>query len=240
MKPRDTRCDSKACDYWMVSQAASRLGNQATTLGARHINDGTLRLQFTREISYYARVIVNDVAQGNKSPEQGLNDIKNEQNDLLSQSMKIAQQGIGAIAGALQFGAGAGLCYASVGTLCLFIGAPLMAHGANNTYENGRNLWVGRSDTQGPLRKGYQTAARFLGGTDVEGDMAYAAVDLSSSAYGVGKMVLKPDAWRLFRYARADYVRSYETMSKSALSFEVLSNSTTLNALYQEIRNKDD
>ena len=38
-----------------------------------------------------------------------------------------------------------------------------------------------------------------MGGGAFEGDMAYGAVDLGLSAYGVGRMVLKPDAWRLFR-----------------------------------------
>ena len=59
-------------DYWMVSAAAGKLGSQASTLGVRHIKDGTLRLQFNREVAYYAKSIVNDVSQGKKSPEQGL------------------------------------------------------------------------------------------------------------------------------------------------------------------------
>jgi len=139
MSPLKSSCKPGSCDYWMVSNAAANLANQACTLSARHIKDGTLRIQFNREVSYYARGIVNDVAQGKKSPEQGLKAIKDEQNSLLSQSVEIARKGIGAIAGALQFVAGAGICYGSVGALCLFVGAPLMAHGANNTYENGRN-----------------------------------------------------------------------------------------------------
>lgn len=131
-----------SCDYLAVSTAAVNLTNQACTIGARHIKDGTLRIQFSREVSYYARGIVNDVIQGVKSPEQGLKDIKNEQSSLLSQSLEIAQKGVSAIAAALQFAAGAGICYGSAGTLCLFAGAPLMAHGANNAYENWRNLWA--------------------------------------------------------------------------------------------------
>ena len=44
----------------------------------------------------------------------------------------MGRKGIGVIAGALQFATGAGICYASVGTLCLLAGIPIMAHGANN------------------------------------------------------------------------------------------------------------
>lgn len=228
-----------SCDYWMVSQAAAKLGSQASTLGARHIKDGTLRLQFNREVSYYARGIVNDVSQGNKSAEQGLKELKDEQNSLLSQSLEVAQKGVGVIAGALQFAAGAGICYASVGTLCLFAGAPLMLHGANNTYENGRNLWGKRSDTQGPVRKSYQEVAKAMGAGEFEGNMAYGAIDLGLSAYGVGRMVLKPDAWRLFRYVRTDYVRGYENASKGALTLEAISDTATMNSMYQETKSHD-
>lgn len=228
-----------SCDYWMVSDAARKLGSQACTLGARHIRDGTLRLQFNREVAYYARSIVNDVEQGKKSPEQGLNDLRNEQNSLLSQSLEVAQKGVGAIAGALQFAAGAGICYGSAGTLCLFAGAPLMAHGANNAYENGRNLWEGRSDIQGPVRKGYQEAAKMMGGGAFEGDMAYGSVDLGLSAYGVGRLILKPDAWRLFRYVRTDYVRGYENSTKAALTLEVVSDTATVSSMYLEAKSRD-
>lgn len=234
MPPFKDSCKPGNCDYWMVSNAAANLANQACTLSARHIKDGTLRIQFNREVSYYARGIVNDVEQGRRSPEQGLKDIKDEQNSLLNQSMEIARQGVGAIAGALQFVTGAGICYGSAGTLCLFVGAPLMAHGANNTYENGRNLWEGRSDIQGPVRKGYQEAAKVVGGGAFEGNMAYGTVDLGLSVYGLGRLVLKPDAWRLFRYVRTDYVRGYENSSNLALVLGAFSDASTIGLMYKE------
>lgn len=235
MKSLSDSCTPGSCDYWMVSAAAAKLGSQASTLGVRHIKNGTLRLQFNREVAYYAKGIVDEVSRGNKTPEQGLKALNDEQNSLLSQSLEVAQRGIGAIAGAFQFAAGAGICYASVGTLCLLAGAPLMAHGANNAYENGRNLMENRSDTQGPLRKGYQKAAKIMGGSEFGGDMAYGAVDLGLSAYGVSRLVLKPDSWRLFRYVRTDYVRMYERSSKAALSFEVISNASTAGSMYLEV-----
>lgn len=220
MKSTSESCTPDSCDYWMVSQAAARLGSQASTLGARYIKDGTLRLQFNREVAYYARAIVNDVSQGNKTAEQGLNELKDEQNSLLSQAKDVALRGAGAISGALQFAAGAGICYASLGTLCLLAGAPMMLNGANSTYENGRNLFENRSDTVGPLRTGYRAISGMLGKGDCEADVAYGVVDLSSSAYGIGKMVLKPDAWRLFRYVNTDYMRAYRKASIHGFAFD--------------------
>ncbi len=150
------------------------------------------------------------MAQGRKSADQGLEEIKSEQSSLLSQASEIAQKGVGAIAGALQFATGAGICYGSAGTLCLFFGAPLMVHGANNVYENGRNILENRSDTEGPVRKGYQAVAKSFKYTEREGNIAYGSIDVGMSIYGAGRMVLKADAWRLFRYVRTDYVRAYK------------------------------
>lgn len=221
-------------DYWLVSKAAGNLTNQACTLGARHIKDGTLRLQFNREVSYYARSIVNEVSLGKKSPEQGLMDIKNEQSGLLSQSWEIAKKGAGTIAGAMQIITGAGVCYGSAGTLCLVAGVPMMAHGANNVYENGRNLLEDRIDTEGPVRQGYQAVAKAVGYGEREGNMAYGATDIGLSAYALSRYVLKPDAWRLFRYVRADYVRSYKNMGASAMGFEIYTDLQTGKQVYQE------
>lgn len=67
VKPTIESCMPGSCDYWMVSAAAGKLGSQASTLGVRHIKDGALRLQFNREVAYYAKSIVDDVSQGKKA-----------------------------------------------------------------------------------------------------------------------------------------------------------------------------
>lgn len=146
----------------------------------------------------------------------------------------MGKKGAGAIAGAMQILTGGGICYASVGTLCLVAGVPMMAHGANNIYENGRNLFDGRTDTKGPVRKGYQAAARAIGYGEREGNLAYGSLDLVLSAYGLGRYVLKPDAWRLFRYIGTDYARSYKSMGASAWGLEIRTDFQTAKQLYQE------
>lgn len=112
----------------------------------------------------------------------------------------------------------------------------MMMHGANNLYENGRNLLERRSDTKGPVRKAYQAVAKSMGGAELEGNMAYGAVDLTLSAYGVGRMVLRPDAWRLFRYVNTDYVRAYNLVGRKALMFEGVSNGITGRSMYLEYK----
>lgn len=213
MKPTD----ENSINYLMVRKSAEKLGEQACILGLRHIKDSTVRLQFNREIAYYAKSILDEVYEGKKDLAQGLKELEDEKNSLFIQSWEIAKKSVGAVAGAMQFVAGAGICYGSAGTLCLFAGVPIMAHGANNVYENGRNLWEGRSDTEGPIRKGYQSAAKAIGYGAGEGNMAYGSADLAISIYGLTKLVLKPDSWRLFRYIRTDYVRAYRNTSVPAL-----------------------
>ncbi|SDZ69250.1 DUF4225 domain-containing protein [Pseudomonas salomonii] len=222
-------------DLWVVSQAAAYLTNQACTISARNINDGIVRLQFNREVAYYARSIVREVEEGRKTVDQGLKEIKHEQESLLNQSLEVGRKGIGVIAGALQFATGAGICYASVGTLCLLAGIPIMAHGANNIYESGRNLIDEASDAVGPVRSGYRETARSLGYGEREGDLAYGGADIGLSMYGLGRLVIKPDAWRLFRYIRGDKVRAYETMGAVPLGLEAFIDYETGRQIYKRL-----
>ncbi|MGN2411896.1 DUF4225 domain-containing protein [Pseudomonas syringae] len=223
-----------AHDLWRVSQAATFLTGQAWTLSARHINDGALRLQFNREVAYYARGIVRDVESGGKSVDEGLKAIKQEQDSLVSQSIELGKKSVGLVAGGLQVASGAAICYASVGTLCVLFGVPVMAHGANNIYENGRNLIEGRSDTVGPTRKGYQKLSMLVGGTEREGNMAYGSMDLALSVYGISRHILRPDSWRLFRHIRSDYVRGYQSTSLKVFTIERASDALTSENLYNE------
>jgi len=52
------------------------------------------------------------------------------------------------------------------------------------------------------------------------GNIAYDSMDIGLSVYGLNRLVLRPDAWRLFRYVRTDYVRAYRTMTPKALILE--------------------
>lgn len=175
-----------------------------------------------------------DVQQRRLSTEEGLRGIKAEQQSLLNQSARIINQSLGLIGGTAQIATGAGVCYGSGGTLCAFLGAPLMAHGANNVYENARSLYEGRSDVEGPVRKTYQKAAKQLGYTDSGGNMAYLAGDLAMPGIGMMRPVLKPDAWRLFRFMKTDRERAYMQMNRVALALEGGVDAVTAKQLYNE------
>ncbi|PWB31083.1 hypothetical protein DCO48_18105 [Pseudomonas sp. SDI] len=233
-RPSPYRLDND--DYWVVCEAANNLTKQACTLGSQHLQDGMLQLQFTREIAYFTKSLVNDVEAGRKTPEEAVLAMRMEQRDLGDQSFEIIKKGAGFISGALQIATGATICYRTGGLLCVVAGAPMIAHGVNNIIENGQNLWTGRSDAQGPVRKGYQLLANTLGGKKQDGNVAYGAVDIGLSIYSMGRLVSKPGAWRLFRYVKTDYVRAHTTMGTGPIMFEIGIDMMTGQQIYVELK----
>ncbi len=236
MKEKSETSISTSHEFWEISEAAAQLTNHACTISARHLHDGITRSLFNREVAYYARSIVSDVEQGEKSFAQGLIEIETEHRSLSNQSREIALKGLGIVAGGFQIATGVGICYVSVGTLCVIAGVPLMAHGANNMYENGRNLMTGQSDTTGPLRLGYKALSSAMGYGEGEADIAYGAVDIGLSVTSLARRVLKPDAWRLFRYLDADNVRAYKTMHPISLTTEATIDAVTLKQIHEELK----
>jgi hypothetical protein len=203
-------------DYWEVSHAAGLLTGQACTISAQHIQDGMLRIQFNREVAYYARGIVRDVEDGRKTAEEGLRALEDEQKSLLDQSLTVGQKVFGLLAGGLQIAGGLSLCGGTIGLGC-GLGLFIAAQGANNVYENGNNLLESRSDTEGLMRDGYQAASHYFGGSDYEGNMAYGTTDLIMSGWGYLRLVPKKDAWRLYYYFRADKQIAFKQTRKGIL-----------------------
>ncbi|HKS11653.1 MAG TPA: DUF4225 domain-containing protein [Pseudomonas sp.] len=182
---RDTDAQEiDANDLWEITYAASQLTAYGFSVSARHLKDLRTRMQFNREMAYFGKRVVEDVIQRRLTLEEGLGEIKKEQQSLLQQAKSVAFKVLGIAGGAGQVISGAGMCYGSAGTLCA-VGAPMMAHGGNNIYENGRNLYEGRDDVEGPVRKAYHSAARALGYTEKEGNEAYLAGDLALSVAGM-------------------------------------------------------
>ncbi|MCH4873423.1 DUF4225 domain-containing protein [Pseudomonas sp. TMW22091] len=217
-----------------LDQAVNLLTNQACTVGIQRLKNLSVRLQFNRDITEYTRGIVQDVYSGKKSTAQGLEAINKQRSALIKHTLlDQTLLGVGIAAGGMQIAMGGGICYFSAGTLCLGIGAPLMLQGGNNIYENGRNLLSGRSDTQGPIRKVYHSVAKAVGGTEREGNIAYGVVDLAGSAYGAGRLVLKPESWRLFRHIRSDYLYGYQRNTVGGAAIGKVSDVNTLQTLFE-------
>ncbi|WP_261643461.1 DUF4225 domain-containing protein [Erwinia mallotivora] len=146
--------------------------------------------------------------------------------------VKLVVRQMGFVGGGTQFFAGFGTCVATLGLACAAFGSPLMLHGANNFYENGYYL-IFRKEKAGYVRDGYRKVARTLGYSDKDADLVYATVDLSLSLYGMSRMVLRPDIFRLFRHINTDYIRGWQEMGTMSLGFEGLNDGFTLWNIYQ-------
>ena len=113
----------------------------------------------------------------------------------------------------------------------------LALHGLNGVEESLSNLKSGRNDAVGFLKEKYIQTASFFGFDEKTGRLAYSYADLFLSAYGVSRLILKPDSWRLFSYIRSDYVRNIKNMSRTDLLIEIGSDAATIKSIYSESHN---
>lgn len=234
-------------DLWEVQAASKQLNTTASTLMHKHITNGALKLKFSQTVALHGKCLMQDFEQGKKTKREVLQEIKNEERSLWDQSKEITFKGIGLVAGVMQFVGGGGICYASAGTMCVILGAPLMAHGVNNVYENGRYFIDGNADHVGLVRQSYRGVAGKLGYDESYGDVAYYGVDLGLSVGGLvsRSATLKPvESWnqlphakrfKLFRYSAEDYLRGYQAASHPALLTEAGADVVTLDALHSEL-----
>ena len=98
-----------------LDQAVNLLTKQACTVGIQRIKNLSIRLQFNRDITEYTRGIVQDVNNGKKSTEEGLEAINNQRTALVKHTlMDKALLGVGVAAGGMQVVLGGGVCYVSI------------------------------------------------------------------------------------------------------------------------------
>lgn len=143
--------------------------------------------------------------------------------------------GVGIVLSSLQAVAGLSIAVASLSTGVVVgtaFGAMLMLHGINGIQEAAVNLIDGKNDAEGFLKKKYIVTAEFLGFDSKVGMIAYSSMDMLLSIYGIFRLIKKPDAWRLFHYINADYIRGINVMSRKELFIEVYNDGNSIKAIY--------
>ncbi|USI32380.1 DUF4225 domain-containing protein [Cronobacter sakazakii] len=236
-----------------LDQLSFELRTLASTLSIKYFPDYRSRSVFLSEINSFIYEVSRDVQinclsvrgaeQLFKDELQALNNqnyaISNEKAIFYAQIKKekidnivnLILKQVGFVGGGTQIIAGYGVCAASVGSACAAFGSSLVAHGINNMYENGYYLLY-RKDRLGFTRQGYRYVANKLGYSNKEADYAYAGIDLTLSAYGLGRNVLREDSYRLFRHVNTDFIRGWREMGKVSLVTEMGVDSTTLYGTY--------
>lgn len=217
-----------SCDINDVAKAGSDLVALGGTIGATNFYDGITQLQFGLIISNYVNEVIKDVNDGIISAWEGVQEIRAEYADLSNKVLFYAQNGIGVAAGVMQVEVGIAITGGSFGAGAP-VGAMFIAHGVNNIYEGGMNIYngPGAPAAQGPTRRVYH----MLAGDEYKGDMAYGTIDLLLSAAGMMRPVRKAGSVQLFRRDPLNYESAYQQTGKLALFFEALVDAITVNAM---------
>ena len=211
---------------------ARRLLQCADELCEKHLYHDDIKQAFKQEVEVFANDIVEQVDSGAMTYEQGAEKIKEEEEDLLEQSLIWAERGIAILGGLAMIATGAAMCTTGFGCV---IGAYVGAHGLNSIQE-------GVTGQDGFLKSTYQAAARELGMSELVGTLVYDLVDIGISVRGKLKLVPKKDELgtpvrKLWHYGRQDLVRHYTQMKKLALAGEVFLDVISLISIFDDVKN---
>lgn len=237
----------------LVEKACSDLNEYAYQLSLLYFSVAVARQAFLEEIKKLTDYLLSEVRSGCFSAAGALDIIKQEISFLKEQQSQLINEKLifyaaieterkdaitnlilkqaGFIGGGLQVFAGFGICKATLGIACSAYGAPLIAHGINNAYENGYYLIFHQSKT-GYVKELYRAVAHQAGITGGNSDYIYNIADIALSGYGLGRNVLREDTFRLYRHLNDDFIRGWKTMGKTALLVEAYVDGAALAGIY--------
>jgi hypothetical protein len=242
----------------MANLEAQMLYSKATEVSFVHLKSGFTQMAFQDDVKRFIDVQLNTIRSASSETEcqECLRNLQEEHKSISIQDQMLRSgqaalhasvqfiksdavwhyiiNGVGVVLGGLQVIAGVGVIEASLATGMVFgagFGALLVAHGANSIQESALNLYHGIDSGQGFMKKTYIAGAEFLGFDQKTGELTYSVMDLGLSAYGMGRLIIKPESWRLFRHLPTDYVRGIKEMSRFDLGVEIYNDSMTIKSL---------
>ncbi|MFT8209628.1 MAG: DUF4225 domain-containing protein [Symbiopectobacterium sp.] len=231
--------------YALGQSAAFDLLKTARIVASRHISDLFLKAKFEEEIRRFSEGNLNAIRSASSTSEcqQAIDNIKGECANIERQGTMLSLEkakvfitvsmekrekeigytidAIGVMLGGVQLISGIGIFAAATTYVGRLIGAHILLNGASSAKESFDHL-LGNDNAVGFMKSGYIKTAEFLGFDKKSGLLAYHSVDLVTSFYGIVKLTLKPDAWRLFRYIPSDYYRKINTMSRASLTLKMI------------------
>ncbi len=214
------------CDIHDVTKAASDLMSFGCTTSATYL-DSVMQLKFSSLIANYVNEVIRDVNDGVISAWEGMQELRNEYDELANKSWFYIKNGAGIAGGSMQIGTAIEMTVASRGVL-LPVGVIMGAHGYNNMHEGGWNIHDGNSENVGPVRKMYRSFLK----DDYKGDMTYYTMDLMLAGFGLGRKIPKEGIIKLFRNMPEDFERAYKQTGKIALALEALVDGITMGSIY--------
>ena len=242
----------------MANLEAQQLYSKATEVSFLHLKDGFTQMAFQDDVKRFIDAQLSTIRSASSESDchECLRNLQEEHKNLSIQDQMLRSgqaalhasvqfiksdnvwhwviNGVGIVLGSLQVIAGIGVIEASLATGMVFgagFGALLIAHGANSVQESALNLYHGVDDSRGLLKRSYIAGAEFLGFDEKTGELAYTIMDLGLSAYGMSRLIVKPEIWRLFRHLPTDYIRGIKQMSRFDLGVEIYNDSMAIKTL---------
>lgn len=231
----------------LAKKAAENLRDKAKVISTWHIKDYLIRIRFQEDIQRFIDANMQALDNANSDNECNLyvDNMRQEQSNLEKQDRMLrfgdavitasAQfyhdhekvigyviDGIGLVISGLQVVGGGTIFISSLmsgNIIGVIAGGNIVLNGVSSFYENYQKI-TGVEKPINFMRDGYEDVAQFLGFDSKVGSLAYQISDLSTAYYGILKLSLKPEAWRLFHYIPADYYRKISKMSKPALALK--------------------
>jgi hypothetical protein len=260
----DNYWNNKLSDYFltMANLEARQLYNKANEVSLIHLKNGFTQMNFLDDVKRFIDHQLQTM-QSTKSEDvrqECLANLQVEHKNISIQDQMLRSgqaalhasvqfiksdgvchwiiNGVGIVLSSLQIVAGLGVIAVSAATVNIIgigFGALLSLHGFNGIVESSIKLKTGRNDATGTLKNVYIAGAEFLGFDQKVGEMAYTAMDLGLSVYGLARLVLKPQTYRLFHYLSTDYVRGIKDMSRFDLGVEIYNDSRSLKSMYDDM-----
>ncbi len=246
----------------LANLEAQQLYSKATEAAFIHLKDGFTQVAFQDEVKRFIDAQLDAIRSASSEIEcqQCLRNLQDEHKYLSLQDQMLRSgeaalhasvqfikndkvwhwviNGVGVVLGGMQVVAGLGVAAVSFATgnvIGTGFGAMLILHGANGVVESSLNLFTGKNDAQGFLRKFYIGGAEFFGFDQRLAELAYTSMDLLLSVYGMARLIIKPQQYRLFHYLSTDYVRGIKDMSRLDLGIEAYNDTLSIKTLYDDI-----
>jgi hypothetical protein len=248
----------------MARLEADTLIHTAEKVSAYALKDFFNRSRFRNEIQVFvaSQLDAMKTARNDNERKYFLNNLVQEKYSLEKQSSQLHNQaarihasvvvtqdeknvwsyvidGVGVVLGGVQIFGGLatiGISFGSGNIVGVIAGGLLVMHGFNGFQEGLENIISGSNNSVGAVKNVYIQTANFMGFSGALGATAFGIMDLSLSGYGMGRMILKPDAWRLFRYVRSDFILNVKIMSKTALTLEAYNDGWTVKSIMDNQR----
>ncbi|WP_455811297.1 DUF4225 domain-containing protein [Pseudomonas graminis] len=242
----------------MGQSAAWDLLKVAEIVAGKHIRDHFIRARFLGEVKAFANANLHEIsnAKSDAQCKAAINNIREESSNISTQGDRLTMgqakifltismekynkelgytiDAVNLVVGTVQLAGGVSIARSAFKTGSMvgkIAGSYIIIGSGTSMLESILKLY-GKEDPTNFLKDAYVGVAKFMGFDQRVGLTTYHSMEIISSAYGVFKMSLKADAWRLYKFIPSDFYIQVGRMSKASLMLEVAVSGNNLRFIY--------